>query len=105
MRVSDKALQAMEEAPPNRGDRCRRAVLATVQWGESAPPPGGVPESPSRGWELGLGKGGPFLTVTPAADCRARRCRRHRLAAGHSAPGRRPGPWRPSRRGSMMGAG
>ena len=37
-----KALQAMEEAPPNRGDRCRRAVLANVQWGESAPPPGGV---------------------------------------------------------------
>ena len=48
--------------------------------------------------------GGP---ISPLPTCRARCCRRHRLAAGHSAPGRRPGPWRPSRasrRGSNDGS-
>ena len=60
----------------------------------------------SHGLASGLHRPGP-PNVTPLPTCRARRCRRHRLAAGHSAPGRRPGPWRPSRasrRGSNDGS-
>ena len=94
-------------------------------------PPGGVPAPPSRGLGAWLGKGGPIFPLRKGPQVvfgppRAPfwfpvgrwgapwrpaptllRCRRHRLAAGHSTPGRRPGPWRPSRasrRGSNDGS-